>query len=142
MCKKQKHIFYTFDLFDFLRQFVLHYVTRYVFEKVFITMSHLSVRLPEDLDQKLNEEARRANKKRGELVREAITIYIEKCERERFIGELVGEARAVYGNESLRRETMDLAEEFLPQDNEALDVAEGNKSGGTASEEHNEKWWK
>jgi metal-responsive CopG/Arc/MetJ family transcriptional regulator len=105
-------------------------------------MGTLSIRLPEELDEKLEQEARLLHKKRSELAREAIAEYIEARERERFMGEFIAEARAVYGDETLRREAQEIAEEFLPFDNEALDAAEGRKPGKSLPEEKDNKWWK
>ena len=51
---------------------------------------------------------------------------------------LVSEAKAAYADESIRREAREIAEEFLPLDNEALDLAEGRKPGDPELE----PWWK
>ena len=48
--------------------------------------------------------------------------------------EMVAEARAAYSNEVIRQEAREIAEEFLPLENEVLDRA-------TAGETK-EKWWK
>lgn len=105
-------------------------------------MGTLSLRLPEEIEQKLADEARLANVPRSEVARQAIAEYLVRQEKERFMAELVAEARAAYANEEVRREAIEIAEEFLPLDNEALDIAEGRKPGEPWPEELGEKWWK
>ena len=55
------------------------------------------------------------------------------------MAELVAEARIAYTDEAIRREAVELAEDFVETDNEALDAAEGRKPGDPWSEE---RWWK
>jgi len=105
-------------------------------------MPALSLRLPEDLDYRLEDEARLERLPRSEVVRIAITDYLARRERERFMAELVAAAKAMVQNPAAMRESRDLAEEFLPLDNEALDIAEGRKSGEPWPEETGERWWK
>ena len=105
-------------------------------------MSTLSIRLPEDLDRQLEKEAKLSHKKRSELVRDALAEYLRKRERDRFMAELVAEARAAHAAAAIRREALQIEEEFLPLDNEALDIAEERKPGDPWPEELGEKWWK
>lgn len=100
-------------------------------------MSTLSIRLPERLDEFLAEEARLSRRNRSELVREAIAEYLERQKRERFMAEMVAAARALarHGDEAVA-----IAEEFLPLENEALDLAEGREPGEPWPEE-SERWW-
>lgn len=104
-------------------------------------MGTLSIRLPDELDQKLEQEARLVQKKRSELAREAIAEYIKARERERFMAEFLAEAKTVYSDETLRQEAREMAEDFLPLDNEALDSAEGRTPGESWPEEKSENWW-
>lgn len=99
-------------------------------------MSTLSIRLPERLDRQLKEEARLSRKKRSELVREAIAEYLRRRRRDRLMAELVAEARQLKDDP----ETLAVAEEFLPLENEALDRAEGREPGEPWPEE-SERWW-
>jgi len=103
-------------------------------------MPALSLRLPEDLDHRLEEEAHREGLPRSEVARQAITDYLARRERERFMAELVAEARAAYADEAMRREALDIAEDFQGADNEALDRAEGRKPGEPEGDE--ERWWR
>lgn len=101
-------------------------------------MPVLSLRLPEDLDHRLAEEARREGLPRSEVARQAISEFLTRREKERFMAELVAEARTGYANEAIRREALEMAEEGIVTGNEALDVAEGRQPG----EEDDERWWK
>lgn len=88
-------------------------------------MTALSLRLPEELETRLAQEARREGVARSEVARTAIAEFLQRKERERIIGAFVAEARAAYGDPKIRRDAIDLAEEALPLDNQGLQVAEG-----------------
>lgn len=87
-------------------------------------MGALSLRLPDEVETRLAEEARRAGVARSEVAREAITQFLDRRERARFLDSLVAEARAAYGDPAIRKEALAVAEEALPLDNEALELAE------------------
>lgn len=87
-------------------------------------MGAMSLRLPEQVESRLAEEARRAGVARSEVARAAITEFLDRKERDRFLGVFVAEARAAYGDPVVRKEALAIAEEALPLDNEALDLAE------------------
>ncbi len=85
-------------------------------------MSLISLRLPDDLDTLLNQEAKASKRAKSEIARTAIADYLQKQERERFM--------AAYVRSAMLRdpaEALAMAEEFLPLENEALALAE---SGG------------
>lgn len=105
-------------------------------------MPALSLRLPEELDQRLEDEARLEKLPRSEVVRIAIVEYLAQRERERFMAELVAEARTAYADESMRRTALEMAEEGMATSNEALDMAEGRKPGISRFSTSDEKWWK
>lgn len=105
-------------------------------------MSTLTLRLPDELDARLNRLAALEDKSRSELARTALDSFLRELERKRFMDELVSEAKAAYTNEAIRNEVREMAEEFLPLENEALDIAEGRKPGEPWPEELGEKWWK
>ena len=105
-------------------------------------MPALSLRLPEDLDQRLEIEARIEQQPRSEVVRIAIVDYLTRRERERFMAELVAEARTAYADASIRKEAMDMAEESITASNEALAGAEKGTSALSLSADQTEKWWK
>jgi predicted transcriptional regulator len=94
-------------------------------------MSLMSLRLPADLDVRLEREAVRSRKARSEIARTAIAEYLARQEREQFIAEYV---RSAMGED--RAEVLGRAEEFLPLENEALALAEsGGKSRILAARE-------
>lgn len=87
-------------------------------------MAGFSLRLPEDLEARLEAEAKREGVARSEVARVAIADFLERKERERYLAAFVAEARAAYADPAVRRSALDLAEEALPLDNEGLGVAE------------------
>lgn len=110
-------------------------------------MSTLNLRLTDQIDQQLSQEAQRENRTRSEVAREALAWYLTEMEKNRFMNQLVEEARAAYSNKDIRREALEIAEEFLPAENEALDIAEGRqtnkpRAGKSKSGNPGEKWWK
>jgi len=105
-------------------------------------MPAISLRLPEELDHKLEDEARLEQLPRSEVVRIAIVDYLARRERERFMSELVAEARTAYADEAIRSSALAMAEEGIATSNEALDIAEGRKPGDNSSTELDGKWWK
>lgn len=93
-------------------------------------MTTVSLRIPDALDKQLEEEASRENKSRSELVRDAVTDYLGRKEKERFMKGFVAEARAGYTNADISQDAQAIADDFLPVENEALD------------DSTDEKWWK
>ncbi|HEX7062662.1 MAG TPA: ribbon-helix-helix protein, CopG family [Woeseiaceae bacterium] len=82
-------------------------------------MPLVSIRLPEDVETRLARESERAGRPKSEIAREAIIDYLERLERDRFLGEIARASRS-RGDE----EVLAAAEEALSLDNEALTVAE------------------
>jgi len=101
-------------------------------------MATLTLRLPDNLDRQLTALAAQTQQNRSELVRMALEKFLRDQERKQLMDALVSEAKAAYADEAVRREAREIAEEFLPLDNEALDIAEGRKPGDPEPE----KWWK
>lgn len=97
-------------------------------------MAAISVRLPDELEAQLTREAEIEGKPRSEVAREAIAEYLARRERERFMAEMVAEARAAYGEDAIRREVRDIAEDFNAIEDEATDESPRGEPG--------EKWWK
>ncbi len=87
-------------------------------------MAAFSLRLPEELESRLDEEARREGVARSEIARAAIAAFLVQKERQRTIAAFVTEARAAYADPKIRKDALSLAEEALPLDNEGLHVAE------------------
>lgn len=101
-------------------------------------MGTLNLRLPENLDRQLTALAAQTHQNRSALARTALEKFLREQEQKQFMDTLVSEAKAAYADESFRREAREIAEDFLPLDNEALDIAEGRKPGDPEPE----KWWK
>jgi predicted transcriptional regulator len=83
-------------------------------------MPLVSIRLPDDVEARLAREAARLELPKSELARDAIVDYLERIERERFLGEIARAARARGDDEALAA-----ASEALATDNEALAMGEG-----------------
>ena len=83
-------------------------------------MPLVSIRLPDDVEARLAREADRLALPKSELARDAIVDYLERLERERFLGEIAKAARARGDEEALA-----VAKEALSTDNEALTLGEG-----------------
>lgn len=82
-------------------------------------MSLVSIRLPDDLEELLTREAARTQRPKSEIARDAIVDYLERMERERFLGEIARAAR-----ERGHAEALAVATEALVTDNEALAASE------------------
>lgn len=98
-------------------------------------MRTLSIRFPDDLERRLNDEAKTTGRSLSELVRQAVVEYMEERERRKFQKEIVEEARRLKGDPEIAR----VAEEFLPLENEAMEVAEPRTEDAPDSPE---PWWK
>ncbi|MGQ0833361.1 MAG: ribbon-helix-helix protein, CopG family [Gammaproteobacteria bacterium] len=104
-------------------------------------MAGFSLRLPEDLESRLDEEAQREGVARSEIARTAIAEFLERRERQRYIAAYVAEARAAYADPKIRKEALTLAEEAVALDNEGLRVAEsrGQHGGSSAAGQRRKK---
>lgn len=92
----------------------------------------LNIRLPEELERQLVEEARLTSKSRSQLTREALALYLRVRRRRRFLMRMRRAADAVNDAEALA-----LADESLVFDNEAQAIAEGR-----GDYDPGEVWWK
>jgi len=101
-------------------------------------MPAISLRLPDDVEANLKAEAQLEGKSQSEIARLAITEYLARRERERFMAEMVAEVRTAYADPEIRREALAIAEEFDAAD-DALDrlIAEERAAGI----DPDEKWW-
>jgi len=98
-------------------------------------MPAISVRLPEEIETRLAEEARLGHRPRSEIVRQAIDDYLKRCEHERFMENLVREARTAYETTGIRKESTELIKEA---DDEQ---ATGQPHAKDAGDENAERWW-
>ena len=82
-------------------------------------MSTLSIRLSDELDERLSEESRLASQPKSLLARTALEQFLAGRRRERFLARLAAAAAAT------ETDAAELAAESLPFDNESLALAEG-----------------
>lgn len=87
-------------------------------------MAVVSLRLPDDLEGRLEREARLTSRPRSEIAREAIAAHLDRAERERFLAGLEAAARTLAHDREARAEAIAVAETFLPLENQALAVGE------------------
>jgi predicted transcriptional regulator len=104
-------------------------------------MPAFSLRLPQDLERRLGEEARHCGQPRSELIREALEELLRRREQERFMAGLVAAAEALASDPSARAEGLDVAADFLPADCEALALAEKATSSERSAEPSPQPWW-
>jgi predicted transcriptional regulator len=88
-------------------------------------MAAFSLRLPQDLERRLGEEARHCCRPRSELIREALEQLLRSREQERFMEGLVAAAEVLASDPSARAESLEVAADFFSADSEALALAEG-----------------
>ncbi len=106
-------------------------------------MAAISLRLPDDIEARLNEEPGSSNTRVPKpRAPPSIVEYLERRERERFMAELVREARIAFGDPNRKREALEIAEEGVELSNEALDAAEGRALGEPWPEVRGEQWWR
>lgn len=94
-------------------------------------MSNLSIRLPRELDEQLTAEAKQSHMKRSALIREAISDYLRRRERDRFMAEIVKAAHMLANDPEARSEARAIEEEFSGADSEVLDEVKEGKG----------QWW-
>ncbi len=100
-------------------------------------MAAISLRLADEIEARLSEEARIEGRPRSEVARAAILEYLERREKERFMAELVDEARRAYADPVIRRESMEIAEEGMGDFLDAITTDER-----AAGIDPGEKWWR
>ncbi len=97
-------------------------------------MAAISLRLPDEVEIRLTEEARLEGRPRSEVVREAIVEYVARRERERFMEEMVAAARTLAADPASRQEMLEIAEDTVDDgldtiiaEERATDIAPDNK---------------
>ena len=84
-------------------------------------MGTISLRLPDELEGKLAQEASLSGQPRSQLIREALEVLLALRERQRNEAALVAAAAALACDNEARQEALAVAEEFLAVENEALE---------------------
>jgi predicted transcriptional regulator len=105
-------------------------------------MPAFSLRLPQDLERRLGEEARHCGQPRSELIREALEELLRRREQQRFMAGLVAAAEALASDASGRAEILGVAADFLPADGEALALAEETTSLELTGQPSPQPWWR
>lgn len=100
-------------------------------------MSAISLRLPHDIEAHLKAEARLEGKTQSEIARLAITEYLARREKERFMAEMVAAGRALAADPQAWAESREIAEDLADEGMDAIIAAE--RAAGIDPEE---KWWK
>ena len=104
-------------------------------------MGAVSLRLPDDLERKLSQEATISGQPRSQLIREALEDLLSRRERERVVAAMVAAAKALAADPDARAEALAVAADFLPAENEALAQAEGRPAGNGGHDAQDERWW-
>lgn len=100
-------------------------------------MTAISLRLPDDVEANLKAEAQREGKTQSEIARVAITEYLARREKERFIAELVAAGRALAADPQAWAEARAIAEDLVDEGLDAIIAAER-----AAGIDPDEKWWR
>ncbi|MCP5231043.1 MAG: ribbon-helix-helix protein, CopG family [Chromatiales bacterium] len=100
-------------------------------------MSALSLRLPDDIDTRLSAEAALEGTTRSDVARLAIDEYLKRRERERFMDEMVAEARKAYADPDIVREALEIAEDTVDDGLDAI-IADERAAGI----DPDEPWWR
>jgi len=82
-------------------------------------MPNISIRIPDDLNERLSEAAEQENRPRSDVARDAIHWYLETMEKKRFMQSIIADAQKLS-----TEETVDIAEDYVLLDNEALKIGE------------------
>lgn len=99
-------------------------------------MANISIRLPADIEQGLENEARLSDRNRSDLIREAVGEYLNRRQKQRIIEEMTKAARVLYSDPVAQRAGIIMAEEGLE---DWLDNIEREERA--AGIDPDEKWW-
>ena len=112
-------------------------VTRSVIQSG-LHVSHLSLRLPEDVEQRLLKEAELAGRNRSDLVREALAEYLTRKDRERLIKEMKRAASVAYSNPEVAEEARQIQQEFDDVDDGLKWIEAEERAAGI---DPDDQWW-
>lgn len=101
-------------------------------------MSNISIRLPKEIEQRLEAEARLSNKNRSELVREAVGEYLTRRQKQRFMAEYVAEMRQAYADPKLAAEARQIQRDLDEVDTTLDRLIDEERAAGIDPEE---RWW-
>ncbi|MDX8127364.1 ribbon-helix-helix protein, CopG family [Methylomonas sp. OY6] len=101
-------------------------------------MPAISLRLPDDVEANLKAEAQLEGKSQSEIARLAITEYLARHERERFMAEMVAAAHALANDPQARAEALQIAADFDAADDGLDRIIADERAAGI---DPDEKWW-
>jgi predicted transcriptional regulator len=104
-------------------------------------MAALSIRLSDDLEQKLSREASLSGQPRSQLIREALETLLATRQRQRSEAALAAAARALAQDPAAGQEALAIAADFLPAENEALAPVEASEVEASEIGDE-ENWWR
>ena len=107
-------------------------------------MGALSLRLSDELERQLCQEASLSGQPRSQLIREALEALLARRRRERSEAALMAAARALASDPGAREEVQALEADFLPAERELLEQLEAEE-GSSASEPaaaQEQPWWR
>lgn len=99
-------------------------------------MANLSVRLPPEVEARLEDETQRTQRSRSDLVREAVSEYLTRRHKERIIEDMRQAAHVLYSHPHAKDEGIASAEQGL---SDWLDSIE--REEGAAGKDPDEVWW-
>ena len=102
-------------------------------------MGAVSLRLPDKLEQQLNEEAQLSGQPRSQLMREALETLLSQRRQDRAQAALRLAAVALASDADACAEAQAIAADFLMAENEALAGAEVPTNATSAA---TEPWWR
>ncbi|MDO9161180.1 MAG: ribbon-helix-helix protein, CopG family [Methylococcaceae bacterium] len=100
-------------------------------------MTAISLRLPDDIEANLKAEAQLEGKTQSEIARQAITEYLARREKERFMAKMIAAGRALAADPQAWAESREIAEGLADEGLDAIIAAER-----AAGIDPDEKWWK
>lgn len=101
-------------------------------------MSTISLRLPDDIEASLKAEAQLEGKSQSEIARLAITEYLARRERERFMAEMVAAARALANDPQALAESRQITDDFDAADDALEHLITEERAAGI---EPSARWW-
>ncbi len=103
-------------------------------------MNSVTIRLDENLEKLLEQELKMEKISRSDLVRQVLQDYLKRRKKDRLIQAMVQEMKSL--SPEARQEGLALAEEFLPAENEALELGESPAPYSSSPEGKDDRWWK
>jgi predicted transcriptional regulator len=104
-------------------------------------MAALSIRLSDDLEQKLSREASLSGQPRSQLIREALETLLATRQRQRSEAALTAAARALAQDPAASQEALAIAADLLPAENEALARVEASEVEASEIGDK-QNWWR